>query len=51
MKIEGTVFNVCRTLPYHLYCVRTMWTLHFDGVIINPLKCTIGEFPLHKPDL
>lgn len=38
MKVEGTVFNVYMTLSRCLYCIPTIWTLHFDGFIINPLK-------------
>lgn len=38
MKAEGTVFNVYMTLSCYLYRIPTIWTLHFDGFIINPLK-------------
>lgn len=51
MKIEGIVFNVCRILFYYFYCVRIMWIFYFDGVIINLLKCIIGEFFFYKFDL
>lgn len=38
MKVEDTVYNVYMTLSCYLYCIPTIWTLHFDGFIINPLK-------------
>lgn len=43
MKVEGTVFNVYITLSCYLYCIPAICTLHLDGLIINPLKCTITE--------
>ena len=57
MRIEDlwrwmALFNVYMTLSCYLYCIPTIWTLHFDGFIISPLKMhNYREFPLYKPDL